>query len=512
MAIFTNYLFEFSCIVISIVFGLYLYVKYVAFNYWSSKNVAHPKPAIPFGSLGPVTKGKRSMGQMIADVYAEYKKNPVIGVYNLTSPALIIAKPDLIRFVLTKEFAHFHDRGVYCNEKIDPLTGHLFALPGAKWKYLRTKFTPTFTASKMKQMFFTVKETSVLLANAVEQNAKKSEVIEVKELMARFTTDVIASVAFGINCNSLENPDAEFRTMGRKIFEPRLVKRILGFLLPSVLQFFKIPIIDETISKFFIRAFREAVEYRTANNIVRKDFLDSVIQLMNKGYVQNDNDKSTVPAKELDDQKITLIQGAAQAFVFWIGGFDTSSSTVTFCLYEMALHLDIQDRLAEEINQVLQEYGGVTYESIKAMPYLHKVVSETLRKYPVIPMLNRVCEDDIELPGTGLRVEKGTGILIPVLGLHTDPDIFPEPEKFDPERFDEENIAKRHPYAYLPFGEGPRNCIGMRFGLLQTKVGIVSLLSKYRFTPSSDLKPIVMDTANFLQVPLHGVSLRIQMR
>lgn len=93
--------------------------------------------------------------------------------------------------------------------------------------------------------------------------------------------------------------------------------------------------------------------------------------------------------------------------------------------------------------------GKLTYEAIQEMTYLHKVTSETLRKYPPLPILNRVCTKDIDLPETDLKISKGLDIVIPVIGLHHDPDIYPDPEAFDPERFDEANTASRHPYAYL---------------------------------------------------------------
>ncbi|XP_046627597.1 probable cytochrome P450 6a14 [Neodiprion virginianus] len=506
------FLLEFAGIIIALVISVYAYLKYVSFSYWSSRNVISPKPIIPFGHIKPVTTRKRSIGELFQDIYSEYKKHPIIGVYLFTRPNLVIADLDLLRFVLTKEFPHFHDRGVYCDEKTEPLSGHLFSLPGAKWRFLRNKFSPTFTSSKIKQMFPTVKETSNRLSLIVEKKAQNSEVIEIKDLMARFSTDVIASVAFGIDCNSLENPDAEFRAMGRKFFAPRKGIAGLVFAFPILHKLFKFTAIPEDVTNFFMGAFKEAVEYRTANNVVRRDFLDLVIQLIYKGYVHNDDEKAPLPGT-VDEQKITMDEGAAQAFVFWVGGFDTSSSTVTHCLYELALNQELQEKTAAEIIRVLEEYGDVTYESIRAMPHLHKVVSETLRKYPVVPILNRECTEDIDLPGTGFRATKGTKIIVPVLGIHWDPDLYPEPEKFDPERFNEENIAKRHPYAYLPFGEGPRNCIGMRFGLVQSKVGLIRMLSKFRFTPGPNLDvPLIMDKANFVQMALNGVTLRVQMR
>ncbi|XP_015522048.2 uncharacterized protein LOC107225926 [Neodiprion lecontei] len=513
MACFSNYfVVEFIGAVFALICAAYIYLKYVAYKYWSWKNIDFAKPVVPLGNLWPVVSVSTSIGELFRDIYLEFRKSRVVGVYMFHKPALVVNDPDVIRFILTKQFANFHDRGVYCNEKVDPLSGHLFSIPGAKWKFLRTKFSPTFTSSKMKQMFFTVQECSEKMVEFVSPLAKNRELIEVKDLVARFSTDVIASVAFGVQCNSIENPNAEFRSYGRKVFRPKPWINIVGLLAPSLLNVLSISSVDADVEKFFLSAFMETVEYRTANKVARKDFLDLIIQLMNKGYIEND-DKKLSQLSEFDSQKITALEGAAQAFVFWLAGFETSSSTVTNCLYELALHQDIQDKVAEEANRVLGEFGGMSYNGVKEMRYLYKVVSETLRKYPAVPILNRECTAEIDLPETGLHVEKGTAIIVPVYGLHNDPEIYPDPEKFDPERFTEEKIASRHPYAYLPFGEGPRNCIGMRFGLVQTQVALASLLSKYRFMPGPDFKvPMVLDRGNVGVSPAGGMTLRIELR
>lgn len=174
-----------------------------------------------------------------------------------------------------------------------------------------------------------------------------------------------------------------------------------------------------------------------------------------------------------------------------------------FALYELSLNPDIQEKLREDIQEVLKKHDGkLTYEAMLDMKYLQMVIdgkhyhensqvsfssflmfSETLRKYPPVDSLIRLVANDYKIPETNLVLEKDTMVFIPVYAIHHNPEIYPEPEHFDPERFSEENKRDRHSMAFLPFGEGPRNCIGMRFGLMQTKIGLINLLTNFKFSP-----------------------------
>jgi cytochrome P450 family 6 len=136
---------------------------------------------------------------------------------------------------------------------------------------------------------------------------------------------------------------------------------------------------------------------------------------------------------------------------------------ITFSTYELALNQDIQDRLRNEINEVLARHNGeVTYDAIMEMKYLDMVFNESLRKYPIVDLQSREATKDFVIPNTKLLIPAGTNIMVPINALHHDERYWENPEKFDPERFTLENVKKRHPFSYLPFSEGPRICIGLR--------------------------------------------------
>nr|AVL92859.1 CYP450 [Locusta migratoria] len=483
------------------------------YQYWHQKGVPYLEPQFPFGNIYKSFVGQQSMPMDVTDAYRQFKGKRFGGMYFFNRPALVVVDPDLIRTILVKDFWSFQDRGIKVDES-DPLTRHLFLLGGNKWRRLRVKLTPTFTSGKMKMMFQTMLDCGRELAAVLEEPASRGQVVEMREVGARYATDIIASVAFGIDVNCQRNPEAAFRQWGRKIFETsplRTVQSVLNAINPSSVKLIRLLRGESDVSKYFRKMVSDTVAYREENNVSRNDFMHLLIQLKNKGCIDSDKPGGQREKDEEDAWKLSIDDVAAQAFVFFLAGFETSSTTMSFALHELAHHPDIQARLQEEIDAVLKQHDGqMTYDAINSMQYLDKVVAETLRKYPPVVILNRENNVEYKIPDSDVVLDKGTPIMIPVYGLQHDPDYFPEPERFDPERFSEEQKAQRHPYVYLPFGEGPRICIGMRFGLLQTKVALIYLLSRFTFEPSEkSVRHLTFEPRSFVLMPKGGIQLRI---
>ncbi|XP_018571707.1 probable cytochrome P450 6a13 [Anoplophora glabripennis] len=498
----------FIALVIVILPLTYIYLKKKYYTYWAKRGVPYIDPKFFYGDGMKILKGEISHAEQYLEFYKLFKARGVRhgGIYILFSPVYMPIDPELIRNFLQKDFDHFVNRGFYVNEEFDPLTGHLFNLEGAKWKNLRAKLTPTFTSGKMKMMFQTLKECSVGLEQLLHECSKTSDPLDVREIIARFTTDTIGSCAFGIECNSMKNPDAEFKKYGKRIFEvsnSNMLKQIIACFLPMsiVKRYFKF--IDQEVETFFVNAVRDTLAYREKNNILRNDFLHLLTTLKNEGN-ESDSIENSKPFLSLNE--IT-----AQCFVFFAAGFETSSTTTTFALYELSVNPEIQEKLREEILFTLEKHGNeVTYESIGEMTYLEKVINEVLRKYPPVPILHRRSNKSYNVPDTNVVIEEKRPVHIPVIGLHYDPDYYPDPEVFDPERFNEENKAKRPAFTYLPFGDGPRICIGLRFGKLQTKLALITILRYYNVALNEKTKtPLQLDKTTFILSVEGGVWLNL---
>lgn len=142
---------------------------------------------------------------------------------------------------------------------------------------------------------------------------------------------------------------------------------------------------------------------------------------------------------------------------------------------------------------------------------MHLLFAETLRKHPPVAILERNADRDYKLPDSDIVIKKGRKIMIPTFAMHHDADHFPDPDRYDPDRFSAEQVAKRDPYCYLPFGEGPRICIGMRFGTIQARVGLASLLKRFRFGVCDKTQiPVKYSKTNFILGPANGVWLRVE--
>ncbi|XP_030371213.1 probable cytochrome P450 6d5 [Scaptodrosophila lebanonensis] len=494
---------------------LYVYLKW-NFSFWERKGFPSAATNIPFGALDSLRRGKRSFGTAIYDVYRA-SKEPVLGIYLTLRPALLVRDAQLAHDMLAKDFVNFHDRGVYIDEEKDPMSAGLFFLRGSQWKSLRTKMTPSFTSGKLKAMFGTAEAIADKMVEHLDSIIPEegSVDVEMKKLMTTYAIDIIGSTMFGLDVDSFAHPDNEFVSISRQINRPIFKDVIRGtaqFLYPN-------------LEKIFVRLFgiqeapeqmralvKRTVEHREKHNVVRRDFLQLLLQLRNTGKISSDDNmwSAETTAEGLKSMSVDMI--AAQLFLFYVAGYETSASTTAFTLYELMQNADILRKAREDVRDTLQQHNGqLSYDAIQDMKYLELCVMETVRKYPALPILNRECTQDYPIPGTKHVIKKGTPIVISLLGLHRDEEYFPEPFCYQPERYMEEN-KNYNPVAYMPFGEGPRHCIAARLGKLNVKIALAKILSNFNIEPLEEKREIEFSIHGIPLMPKGGVPVRLSKR
>lgn len=188
------------------------------FSYWKRRGVTFLEPTLPFGNFGKVFRQKISGIELFAEIYNSTNA-PIIGVYSILSPTIVIRDPKIIRDILIKSFAHFPDRGLHVSEENDPLAKNMVLQTGDKWKRGRNKLSPTFTSGKLKGMFNAIVECESSLQKHIDQYAKSGETFEVRDVLARYTINSIASVAFGIQVDCFKEEKSEFKIHGEKLFK-----------------------------------------------------------------------------------------------------------------------------------------------------------------------------------------------------------------------------------------------------------------------------------------------------
>ncbi|KAJ8953903.1 hypothetical protein NQ318_019143, partial [Aromia moschata] len=490
-----------AIIVCVIVYGIY--VKFVKPSfYWQNRQIFHVKPFSRF--IKVFIRGK-SFFESTIDAYNLYPDRRYYGSYQFLKPGLFVRDLDLIKRIMVKDFEHFPDHMSVINEKADSVVGlNLFSLKGEKWREMRSTLSPAFTGSKMRSMYTLMQDTAENFAEYLFKKDEEMLELEMKDIFSRFSNDVIANCAFGVKCDSLKDENNQFFTMGTTLTTPTvlvIVRTIFVNLFPKIVDILNISAFPKYIVNFFRELVKDTMAFREKEHIVRPDMIHLLMEAR-KGRLKHDtekhheNDTGFATAQDSSQGKsagkieITDDVATAQALVFFFAGFDTMSSMLMLLSYELALNPDVQAKLHEEIDDTLARCDGrVSYEELLKMKYLDQVISETLRRYPPGYMITRLCTRDYRVEAkleneTDFVLSKGCIVSIPVSGIHMDPQYFPEPYKFNPERFSDENKRNIVSGSYMPFGSGPRNCIGSRFALLEGKALAVSLLSRFEIVPT----------------------------
>ncbi|XP_012250706.2 cytochrome P450 9e2-like [Athalia rosae] len=476
-------------------------------NYFKDRGIPHVSPLPLFGNMARIVFRYKSFREGIHEIYNFNQDAKYIGFFDFGSPVVIMRDLELIKTVTSKSFDNFPDHKMLADEVPDEIfTKNLFALKGQQWKDMRTLLSPSFTSSKMKTLFKLIKESTSNLIDNLKARSSESTEFAMRDVLTRHTNDVIMTSAFGLSVDSLKDKNNDFFTTGQEATNfsgARSVKFFLLRIFPTLSRLMNVRLWSDKTVKFYKDIVKTTIAVRDAKGIVRPDMLQLMMQA-------RDGSKTV---------KLTNDDMTAHAFIFYFGGFDTTSLLMCFAVHEVAVNPEVHEKLQAEVDEVLEKCGGdVTYEALHAMSYLDNVVNETLRLHAPAPMVDRLCSQPFELPPAqpGLKpflVEPGMILWLPIDAIQRDPKYWEDPEKFDPDRFGEKRKSNFDPATFIPFGIGPRACIGNRFALMETKLAIFELLANFNITAcSKTIDPIRLSRASFVAYIEGGAWLNLEPR
>ncbi|CAH2232137.1 jg20812 [Pararge aegeria aegeria] len=350
------------------------------------------------------------------------------------------------------------------------------------WTNIRRRLTSTFTAAKLRILQNVIRSKSKELVQRIKREQKSG--IHLKSLYADYTTDVIGISAFGVACDATLTGKSHLRSVTEEFMKYSILRGVgwcSMFFFPEVVDLFRFKLFPKSSTDYFKKVYRAAVAQREANTDAAgepRDLLDALLKIKKESDERNEG---------YSDDFIV-----AQAAIILSGGYDTSGSLLAFITYELAYHPELQEKLYEYLLEAKEVNGSddFTSEQLADMTYLNSVIKEGLRKYSPMSWLDRVSAEDYKVDDK-LTIKAGTPVYVNGIGMHYDPDYFPDPDKFDPDRFSPENEKDIKPYTYMPFGEGPRICIGQRFGLMTMRFAMVSIFLNYRVIPLPEMpKPV----------------------
>ncbi|CAG0923980.1 unnamed protein product [Notodromas monacha] len=457
------------------------------FTYWEKRGVQTPgKLNLLFGSLW----GAWSKRNFYEDIEHRNKCGKFYGFYEGTKPVFIVSDLEAIRDVLVKEFDSFAERR---DIKITMPVWRKFLtfLRGEEWKETRAAVTPVFSSGKIKRMSSFMTACGDSLVQRLEKQLEVSPILELKGNLRSFAMDAIAKCVFATDIQDLDDPENVFVKNAREISErsakgSNSILNLLFTLMPGAFVTWLIKVMPNSAMKqfdFFIDAVRNLVENhkKAPQDQGATDFISLLLEQMKE-------DESGRKNNFLDEESII-----AQSLIFFVAGFENIAAALCVASFHLAKYQHVQEKLLEEIRRVeeaaikekdFKRGDKWSYSMYAQVVYADQIISESLRLYPVGAWLERIATKETKL--CGIELEKGTLIRIPVYAVHHDEEIYPDPEVFNPDRFSAAHKDERPAYAFLPFGQGPKNCIGMRFAQHEMNVALIHLAKNFKINLVSE--------------------------
>ncbi|XP_078593023.1 leukotriene-B4 omega-hydroxylase 3-like [Branchiostoma floridae x Branchiostoma japonicum] len=446
-------------------------------NLWALEKVFPVPPGAHWllGHLVFLSQGDRHIQEITSEWFRQYQHGYIFR-HGAAMGRLVVTNPDDVRAVLMRTDQKLE---IFYGMLRPWLGDGLLLSSGPKWFRNRRLLTPGFHFEILKPYVKLFSEsTNVMLNNW--KDLKPGSSIDVFHHTSLMTLDSMLKCTLSQNTNCQTRKTNDYLSSIHELAELAIQRaRSIVYLLsdfvyglsPNGRRHKAACNVVHKYSEEIIRQRKDALMEQSAGDSVKKylDFLDILLR-----------------AKDEDGNGLTDAEIRDEVDTFMFEGHDTTASGLAWTLYCLARHPGHQEKCRKEAQEVLQGRTEVTWEDLPLMKYITLCVKESLRLYPAVPEILR----DVETPLTfsdGRTVPQGSQVYISLRLLHRNPHIWEKPEEYDPLRFSPENSKSRHPYAFLPFSAGPRNCIGQHFAMNELKTAVALILQRFSLTPDNTL-------------------------
>ena len=475
-------LFLYTCLILIFISLLIIYWKLIRPSkriYDILRNQGIPgEPFVPLFGQSSELRRAREEGRLLEYQADLAKKHGFIYLFSLGPyPRLAVQEPDFIADILGRTYAENYFKSADFSTRMKPVIGihNLLVSNGKEHERARKMLNPAFHFVNLQSMISIMTDQTT---KAIDTLLESSSTINLSKDFSALTLSIIASSAFGRSFETISNAKEIISRVFTDVLEAvfyRSSRMISFFPIISQLPFWKKDIVDRAsreMSNFVNQIITDRRQGRSESLCAGADLLDLLLSAV-------DNEGQSFTDQEIKDQAVTFV----------LAGHETTSNLMTWIMYELMTNPSVYQDCEAEVDKVLPNGMVPTYEHLNDLPIIEAVIQETLRLYPPAPFFVRQCINDQIIGNTTdhpIRIPAGTTILISAYAVHRRPEYWPKPTEFDYTRWLRDPVTGlkpklAHPFCYLPFAAGPRNCIGQNFALLEAKVMLAMIIQRCHF-------------------------------
>ncbi|XP_049287424.1 cytochrome P450 4C1-like isoform X2 [Anopheles funestus] len=483
-------------VTVSLALATLLCIRWKRRKLYAAASTMDGPPCLPLLGHAYLIFGKRN-GEYIIQVFDRYapRYTSPIGIW--LGPKLIVAfkdNPDYFQTVMNSP---------HLLNKMDQYNffraeNGLLTAPAHVWKNERKLLNRSFSPLMLSSFVDTFNEKDFILVENLRKFVGNGE-INLQIYISKCTIDALFGNAFGRDLNTQGHDGADEYLRCLDTFLSLVFKRVLH------------------LERYLESIYRLTTDYKVETNcvnIIRNMSLDLMKKVKENSKPFNDiaheETYGSKPVFNFADSLSNLakhnpsltedhIKDHIDTMI--MAGHDTTANTISKMLLMMAMHPEVQELVYQEVMSVCPDRTRpVTTEEANNLVYTEMVCKETMRLFPIAPVIGRKCVADVKLDDKH-TIPAGCSVALGIFQIHRDPSIWgPDSEKFNPDHFLPEKVAERHPYAYLPFSGGPRNCIGIRYAWLSMKIMIAHLVRNYRFKTTLKMEDLLLKFAIVLRI------------